>query len=133
MVPPGIQMNERNAHAALLDLRQFLAESGASLQTIDAARLNELEAGYMREVRRFVPCARLIGVPRRVERKWLAFARLLRVPPRDRAARGAVPGLGLGARQRGARAGRHGGSRIVLRRAQVMKPFEVLFHAQWTA
>ncbi len=30
----------------------------------------------MREVRRFVPCARLIGVPRRVERKWLAFARL---------------------------------------------------------
>ena len=66
-------MNER---AALTELSRFLADHDASLQTIDAAGLNELERGYMREVRRFVPCARLIGVPRRVERRWLAFARL---------------------------------------------------------
>jgi hypothetical protein len=66
-------MNER---AALTDLRRFLVDHSASLQTIDAAGLNERESGYMREVRRFVPCARLIGVPRRVERRWLAFARL---------------------------------------------------------
>ena len=67
------KMNER---AALTELSRFLADHDASLQTIDAAGLNELERGYMREVRRFVPCARLIGVPRRVERRWLAFARL---------------------------------------------------------
>jgi hypothetical protein len=67
---------EREARAALEDLSRFLAEHGATLQTIDAAGLNELERGYMREVRRHVPCALLIGVPRGVERKWLAFARL---------------------------------------------------------
>jgi hypothetical protein len=123
-------MNERNARAALMDLRQFLAESGASLQTIDAAGLNELEGGYMREVRRFAPCARLIGVPRRVERRWLAFARLycayLLASGRLEApclVLVSVPGKEelepcvLRAETR-AGTGRHGGSRVVLRRAR---------------
>lgn len=136
-------MNERNARAALMDLRQFLAESGASLQTIDAAGLNEMEGGYMREVRRFVPCARLIGVPRRVERRWLAFARLycayllasgrleapclvlVSVPGKERAVRPA---------RRDSRRDRAPwwlSCRAPSR--EVMKPFEFFFHAQWTA
>jgi hypothetical protein len=70
------ERDERETRAALEDLSRFLAEHGATLQTIDAAGLNELERGYMREVRLHVPCALLIGVPRGVERRWLAFARL---------------------------------------------------------
>ena len=126
-------MSEREARAALEDLSRFLAEHGATLQTIDAAGLNELERGYMREVRRHVPCALLVGVPRGVERKWLAFARLYCAYLLASGARGRldVPCLVLvsvpGKRElepcvlstRGPR-GRHGphGRRAVLRRVR---------------
>ncbi len=56
-------MRDTELHA----LRRFLLANGASVnleRTVDAVVLNSLESTYMREVRRLVPCARLIGVPR---------------------------------------------------------------------
>jgi hypothetical protein len=50
----------------LHDLRRFLLANGASAnltRTVDTAALNSMESTYMREVRRHVPGARLIGAP----------------------------------------------------------------------
>jgi hypothetical protein len=68
------------AEKEMEDLRRFLLASGASVQlalTVDAASLNSIETRYMREVRRHVPCARLIGVPSDLEPSaWVKYTRL---------------------------------------------------------
>jgi hypothetical protein len=88
-------MNERNARAALMDLRQFLAESGASLQTIDAACSLGCTARTLATGRLEAPCLVLVSVPDKEELEPC----VLRAETR-------------------AGTGRHGGSRVVLRRAR---------------
>jgi hypothetical protein len=62
------------------DLRRFLVARGASVQllrTVDLAWLESIETTYMREVRRHLPCARLIGVPSDLEpSEWVKYTRL---------------------------------------------------------
>jgi hypothetical protein len=64
----------------LHELRRFLVANGASVnlaRTVDSAALNSIERTYMREVRRHVPCARLIGVPSDLASSaWAEYTRL---------------------------------------------------------
>jgi hypothetical protein len=64
------------AERALAELRRLLDVHETSMDAVDAAGLDAIEGTFMRSVRAYVPCARLIGVPTGVQAHWLEYARL---------------------------------------------------------
>jgi hypothetical protein len=75
----GKKKKKMRVGTQLHGMRRFLLANGASMnlaRTVDAAALDSMERTYMREVRRHVPGARLIGVPSDLpSSEWAEYTR----------------------------------------------------------